>query len=261
MKGQGNARNALGSEYDHSFFDDEDREGSESAPAIISALLELISARSVLDVGCGTGSFLAAFRDHGVDDIRGVDGDHVDRQRLRIDPENFTAHDISGSFDLGRTFDLVVSTEVAEHIPAADTDVYLDNIARHTDIVAFSAAIPDQGGVHHVNEQWPAYWIERFKARGYECVDAIRHQIWDDPSVAFYYRQNLIIFARPAALAEHPALVEAARIGFSGKALVHPEMWTKRNELEDIGLRRLAPALGRGVTRSITFHARRLRKN
>lgn len=261
LKGWENVSSDLGNTYDDSFFDDEDREGSESAPAIVKLLLELTNARSVLDVGCGTGSFLAAFEAQGVTDIFGVDGQHVDRQRLRIDPGSFSAQDIAQAFDLGRTFDLLVSTEVAEHIPPEQTDVYFDNLARHAGVVAFSAAIPDQGGVHHVNEQWPEYWIDRFEERGYECLDALRHRLWDDQAVAFYYRQNLILFARPAALVDLARLVEAASTGFSGKAMVHPEMWNKRNELDDIGLRRIGPAFARGITRSVTYHARRRGKN
>lgn len=37
----------------------------------------------------------------------------------------------------------------------------------------------------HVNEQWQSFWAEKFAARGYVAVDAIRPEIWDDPSIPF----------------------------------------------------------------------------
>jgi len=35
------------------------------------------------------------------------------------------------------------------------------------DNVLFSAAIPNQGGTGHINEQWQEYWAEKFYANGF----------------------------------------------------------------------------------------------
>ena len=71
----------------------------------------------------------------------------------------------------------------------------------------FSAAVPSQGGTHHINEQWPSYWIKRFETYGFRMIDALRPQIMTDHQrVAFYYRQNLMMFASEEGLTRHPTL-------------------------------------------------------
>ena len=55
-------------------------------------------------------------------------------------------------------FDLVVSLEVAEHLPKECADIFVDSLVRLGPIILFSAAIPQAGGTCHINEQWPEYW-------------------------------------------------------------------------------------------------------
>jgi len=132
--------------------------------------------------------------------------------------------------DLGRHFDLVVSLEVAEHIPHASADTFVDSLVRHGDIVLFSAAIPGQGGTFHVNEQWPEYWGKRFKARGYVGIDCVRPLVWEDPSVDYWYAQNVFLFVRDTTLASHATLQrESLRAGTELRALVHPRLWQARS--------------------------------
>src|SRR5262249_19855369 len=163
-------------------------------------------ARSVLDVGCGTGHFLRAFREAGVSDLTGVDGDYVPRDQLVIDARQFLARDLAAGFDLRRRYDLVVSLEVAEHLPPAAAESFVDSLVRHGSVVLFSAAIPYQGGTAHLNEQWPSYWADRFAQRGYQAYDPIRPAIWRDDAVAWWYRQNILVFADAQARRTHPAL-------------------------------------------------------
>ena len=86
----------------------------------------------------------------------------------------------------------------------------MDNLTSFSDVILFSAAIPGQGGTHHVNEQWPSYWIEKFAARGYVPVDCIRPFIWADSSIRTDYRQNLIMCVKKNALDKYPALKREA---------------------------------------------------
>jgi ribosomal protein L11 methylase PrmA len=52
------------------------RDGARrSAEVVVPLVLRLTRLRSVLDVGCGRGTWLAVFRENGVEDVCGVDGD------------------------------------------------------------------------------------------------------------------------------------------------------------------------------------------
>lgn len=119
-----------------------------------------------------------------------------------------------------------VSSEVAEHIDPCDTDVFVDNLTSFSDVVLFSAAILGQGGTHHVNEQWPSYWIEKFAARGFIPVDCIRPEIWDDDTMCPDYRQNLMLFVRKTQLANYPA--NSAEAGRKVLNLVHPGIYMQK---------------------------------
>lgn len=111
-----------------------------------------------------------------------------------------------------------------------------------------SAAAPYQGGVHHVNEQWPAYWAAKFAARDFRCFDFLRWRIWDDRRIATWYRQNLLIFAnrRNAALI-HRLEVQAAETPPAAIAVIHPDMWTNMMNSKSLRLQRLIAPLLTGV--------------
>jgi SAM-dependent methyltransferase len=187
-----------------------------------------LSVASVLDVGCGTGTWLATLLTLGVEDVIGIDGDYVDRALLEIPSERFLPLDLTHPFDLGRKFDLAISVEVAEHLPAAAADKFVDSLVRHAPAVLFSAAIPGQGGIDHVNEQWPEYWAERFASHGFLAVDAIRPRIWTDVRVAFWHAQNSILYVRETEVSEslRPHVVDDLGL----LAVVHPRQfeWTSR---------------------------------
>jgi hypothetical protein len=60
----------------------------------------------------------------------------------------------------------------------------------------FSAAVPGQTGDGHVNEQWPDYWIDKFKQQGYSFADIIRPAVWENEDVLWWYAQNTFLFFR-----------------------------------------------------------------
>jgi SAM-dependent methyltransferase len=202
--------------YNKTFFDEVADGTRESAQVIVPLVTELLKPASVLDVGCATGTWLAEWSASGVSDVLGIDGEYVDRNALQIPVDRFEPVDLQHSFSLGRTFDLVQTLEVAEHLDESCADAFVESLARHGDVILFSAAIPGQGGTHHVNEQWPTYWAEKFAKAGYTAYDVVRPRIWDDSRVQFWYRQNMLIFARGRVFDD----VLRHRLD-----LVHPEMW------------------------------------
>ena len=214
--------------YSENFYERFAGEWRESARVLVPLVLDLTEPRSVLDVGCGTGTWLALCREHGVDDVVGVDGPWVHPAQLLIPEERFRNHDLQQPLDLGRRFDLAISLEVAEHVPEELADAFVASLTRHSDAVMFSAAIPFQGGTGHVNEQWPAYWAEKFAARGYLAVDCLRPRIWDDARVVWWYAQNTILYATPAFLAAHGKLAAERERAIPGPLpLVHPQKYLR----------------------------------
>jgi hypothetical protein len=141
----------------------------------------------------------------------GVDGDWVRQDMLKVRPNYFTAVDLCRPFDLKRRFDLVMSLEVAEHLPESAAIDFVQSLSRHGDIILFSAAIPGQGGRNHLNEQWPPYWIDLFANLGYAKFDFIRGRIWDEPLVSPWYLQNILLFARDSGVARCPSILAAAK--------------------------------------------------
>jgi len=226
--------------YDTEFYEGIRSGSRASAEVVVPMVLEILPAASVLDVGCGVGSWLGTFERHGVAEVFGVDRD-VPIEALEIDPSCYCAVDLATPFTLGRRFDLVVSLEVAEHLPAGAADDFIANLVRHGDAVLFSAAIPGQGGTHHVNEQWLSSWVERFAAHGFAIFDLVRAQCWDDPKVAPWYRQNTVFFARGRP-AERLAGIPSSSMPVD---VVHPAFFSP------LGARALIKALPRAVGKAV----------
>jgi SAM-dependent methyltransferase len=211
--------------YGQPFYDAQ-REGSRrSAQRVVPHLLGLVRPRHVVDVGCGVGTWLSVFRQHGIDDVLGIDGEHV-RYLLEIPESHFSAQDVTAPQPVGRVFDLVLSLEVAEHLPAACAEPFVAFLTGLGAVVLFSAAIPNQGGTNHLNEQWPDYWADLFGRRDFLPVDAIRPRIWQDEEIEWWYAQNAVLFVHRNRLADDPVLGrELDRTHPGWLSLVHPRRY------------------------------------
>ncbi len=211
--------------YDSRFFRDL-TEGSASSASVIAPLAaEWLKPRSVLDVGCGEGAWLEAFRCCGVRDVFGVDGCYVDRAKLLIEETDFREVDLAQPLMLHRHFDLVLCLEVAEHIPQSGAEILVESLVRHGAVILFSASIPFQDGTGHVNEQWPHYWIAKFAQRGYHAVDCLRPVVWNDKRVRWWFAQNAMFFVEARALAMYKVFERCLAENRSEPLpLVHPNL-------------------------------------
>ncbi len=199
-------------EYSGDFYSYIDSGSRKSARAVASILLDEMRIETLLDVGAGHGAWAAEWTTAGVNDVLAVDGDYVRRDQLAIPEDKFLAHDLSKPLDLKRRFDLVQSLEVAEHLPADKADLFVDNLVRHGDVILFSAAVPHQGGEHHVNEQPPEYWRRRFGARGYMAFDFVRPRLQGQSEVMPWYRFNSYLYANEAGEERLSKAVLATRV-------------------------------------------------
>ena len=201
-----------GHEYSGDFYAYIDSGSRNSARTVSQLLLGEMKIGSLLDVGAGHGAWAAEWLAAGVPDVVAVDGDYVRRDQLAIPSDRFIAHDLSTPLDLNRRFDLVQSLEVAEHLPAAKAELFVDNLVTHGDVILFSAAVPHQGGEHHVNEQPPDYWRRRFDDRGYLVFDWLRPRISGRREVMPWYRLNTYIYANEAGQKRLSRAILEARV-------------------------------------------------
>lgn len=222
---QGSAR-LHRSPYTREFFMEQDEIARRSAEVVVPMVMELVEPRSVVDVGCGSGGWLAVFSANGVEDILGIDSEAVPSDLLAVSSSALLRRDLTIPLMLDRTFDLVVCLEVAEHIPPEAGEELIASITALGRLVLFSAAIPHQGGTRHVNEQWPDYWAEVFAGHGYVAVDCLRRKVWKDPAVAWWYAQNMLLFVERTALEDRPKLkAELELMGASQLSIVHPRCY------------------------------------
>ncbi len=181
--------------YSSEFYDYIDCGSRASARIVAALLMREMKVGSLLDVGSGHGAWAAEWLKAGASDVIAVDGDYVDVKQLAIPARSFVPRDLSLPLDLKRRFDLVQSLEVAEHLAQEHAEIFVDGLVRHGDVILFSAAVPNQGGEHHVNEQPPEYWRRRFASRGYKVFDWIRPLIAMNREVKAWYRFNTFIYA------------------------------------------------------------------
>lgn len=147
--------------------------------------------KRILDVGCGTGTWLNAAKELGAKKVYGIDGIKIPEKELLINTAEIHQHDLTKPINLKQKFDVVFCFEVAEHLDPKYSLTLIKTLTKHADKILFSAACPDQPGQNHVNCQWPEYWQNLFNKLGFKCIDAFREKIWDLENVEWWYKQNI----------------------------------------------------------------------
>lgn len=184
--------------YSSDFYDYINAGSRRSAREFIPLLHRALPIDSLLDIGAGVGAWASEWLASGVANVVAVDGSYAPKDALLVPADKFVSHDLSTPLRLGRRFDLVQSLEVAEHLAEAEADCLMDTMTAHGDVILFSAAVPGQGGEHHVNEQPLDYWRRKFAKRGYFAYDWLRPQLAENADVQRWYRYNSIIYANAA---------------------------------------------------------------
>lgn len=227
--GDGGTANPYTNEYFDAFC-----EGSlRSARVILGELSKFHTIESVADIGCGSGCWSKASTELGAKEILAIDGEYVDRTRLLIPSSAFRVCDLEHDsltivIPLGTKFKLVICVEVAEHLSFARSESFIAEICQLGDLILFSAAVPGQGGVHHVNEQWPEFWASLFEKNGFACFDFMRCNLWTRQDIQVWYAQNIMLFARQGSTS-FDSLSLLARPTTQPWAVVHPRYFEYLN--------------------------------
>lgn len=153
---------------------------------------------SVIDFGCAIGTYLEPFYEKDID-INGIDA-NKNAFKHAVVPKKFLEHyDLREKYETKEKFDLVLSIEVAEHIPEKYAKTLVESLCdaskKH---IVLTAAPPGQGGTHHVNEKPREYWIDIFEEKGFKYkqyrVDKLRDKI--DVDSINHIEKNIFVFSK-----------------------------------------------------------------
>ena len=84
--------------YTENFYKKHHERARRSAREIVPLMVDLIQPKNVIDVGCGTGTWLSAFRECGIEEVFGVDGEWVNEEMLEIPQARFRSFDLSSLY-------------------------------------------------------------------------------------------------------------------------------------------------------------------
>ena len=198
---------------------------------IVPFIMKLIKPRTVIDIGCGIGTFMKVFKDNGVETVHGIDGPWCDRELLfkHIDPNEFQEKNLEQDLGVKEKYDLAVCLEVAEHLTPKRAETFIQELTTMADVILFSAAIPNQGGDHHYNEQWLTYWENLFNKHQFKVFDILRPYFWDNPNIYFWYKQNMVLVVKSGIDTSEIEKLQANII----PNVVHPELLSLITDYRD----------------------------
>jgi len=236
-----------------------DRSNSlKSAKVIVPIVLDFYQPLSVVDVGCNAGEFLSVFRENRIKNIFGIDGPWVNKEKLRIPKEYFMHADLEKPILIDKKFDLAVSLEVAEHLSRNSAKIFVKTLTNLAPVILFSAAIPFQGGLHHLNEQWPEYWLKLFAQEGYVPIDCVRKRIWNNENVSFWYAQNILFFVKKSYLQKNDRLKkEFEQTEPSALAIIHPKLYLHKAKRLNLILKLVPKPVRRAIAKLGNFSSGR----
>lgn len=167
-------------------------------------LLRQFAPKSVVDVGCGNADLLGYMASVQPLDALAIEGTENSKAAIRA---NYTGdlliHDLRIPLPGWPTkYDLCLCLEVAEHLEQQFATILTCNLTHLSDTIVFSAAGPNQGGIHHENCQPEEYWFYKFASYGFgkniwqtEQLRAAMQPLAHKKGVKAY-AQNVIVYRR-----------------------------------------------------------------
>lgn len=193
--------------YNADFYLQQADGSKRSALVLLNELFRLYKPSSVLDIGCGAGSWLSAAEELGASKLFGYEGSWVKKDMLLSKNIDLTTVDLSQHFVSSHRVDLALSLEVAEHLPSNISPCLVSALCKSSDVVLFGAGIPYQWGTNHINLEWQSYWANLFKHHGFVAYDIIRTATWKNGAVEWWYRQNALLYVKAGSASINPDLL------------------------------------------------------
>lgn len=232
--------------YDNDFYLDQVDGSLTSARIFLDHLFNIFEPKTVIDIGCGRGTWLKAFGERGTITLVGHDGPWNSQSQMIDDKIRFVEVDLNKPFTPTQRFDLALSLEVAEHLRPEHASAFVDALTSCSDVIMFGAAIKGQPGADHINAQYHSYWGKLYSDRGYAIFDYFRPKFWSDDRVKYWYRQNTFLYIkRSSPLIQQLAakrICELPSLGFMD--CIHPTLFEAYQSGEVHFYKFIAPAVG-----------------
>ncbi len=181
--------------YNEQFWSSAGNYNYRSAKVILPILFKYYKPDSVIDIGCGIGTWLKAMLEFNISNIHGVDCNKVSEKYLLVSRKYIEIDNLETHVNYSnKKYDLAISVEVAEHLDNSSSENFIKMLTSYSNVIIFSAGIPHQSGDNHINCQPPEFWYRIFSSLGYVCFD-FRHELmnmWE--SVTPPYAQNLLLY-------------------------------------------------------------------
>ena len=156
---------------------------------------------SVIDFGCGIGSYLESAIKNGIEKVKGYDIGGESAKKYTPDLViPFIEHKDCTEKIIESKYDCVISFETAEHIDPNGVDEFVSNIVNSVSdngIILFTAAPPNQQGAGHINCQEKSFWYKLFLGRGCRFLTEQTEDIsnnWLQLGAPKYICDNLMVF-------------------------------------------------------------------
>ena len=208
--------------YNEAFFQ-EHLQNAPIYPILVKVMGSIVvnefpSFSSILDVGCGHGLLVEAWRSVGVQNSHGIEGSNAAASMWPEQYKNefYQIQDLT-DFESARKAipqtDVVTTFEVGEHLPEEIADSFVQLLVLHRPSwVFFGAAtvFQDRGkNPSHVNENQFRYWIDKFQQQSYApdlvATATVRHLLIQDQTFrkhltqAWWYPKNVWVFVEVGA--------------------------------------------------------------
>ncbi|MEJ8562214.1 class I SAM-dependent methyltransferase [Yoonia sp. GPGPB17] len=203
----------------------------KSAQIVAEHLNSYYQPKEIVDVGCGRGTWLKAFKELGVQKLVGLDGSWNSQTDMVDEDIVFQQEDLNNpsSIAIEKRYDMAISLEVAEHLEPEGSVGFVALLTALSDVVLFSAAFNKQGGKDHINERLHSCWAEEFAKYGFRPYDLFRPVFWGNPDVRFWYQQNCFLYVKEgsdlagklASMGQHPL----TNLAFMN--CIHPRLYAR----------------------------------
>ena len=214
---------------------------------IANAIKEQYSPKSVIEIGCGNGELSKLLSRDSIA-VMAIDGystpDFSKDSSVKFFKVDLNdANAVKNFFtSIHQKFDVAICMEVAEHLKPEVSGQLIESMTAVSDVVVFSAAVPEQGGDGHINCQNRLFWHKLFEKNHFFLRDTIRARIRKNPKVGRWYALNTLDYTRisgvPAINDYH--LLLANLVDSESEASSHFYLANRRldhkNQLLDLGL-------------------------